>query len=73
MGGGHILEGRGDHDGLGGQLGGGSVVQVSKLILGVVLAAHIGSSGGGIGDGGNWGGDSRGSSRYGEQQIWGAA
>merc|ERR1719275_411169 len=39
-----------------------AVVQVAELILGVVLAAHVGSNGGGIGDRGNWGGDSRGSS-----------
>merc|ERR1719275_514783 len=35
-----------------------AVVQVAELILGVVLAAHVGSNGGGIGDGGNWGSDS---------------
>merc|ERR1712203_757254 len=39
-----------------------AVVQVAELILGVVLAAHVGSNGGGIGDGSNWGGNSRGSS-----------
>merc|ERR1719193_2622336 len=32
-----------------------AVVQVAELILGVVLAAHVGSDGGGIGDGGDWG------------------
>merc|ERR1719458_2472330 len=39
-----------------------AVVQVAELILGAVLAAHVGSNGGGIGDRGNWGSDSRGSS-----------
>ena len=39
-----------------------AVVEVAKLILGVELAAHVGSDGGGIADRGNWGGDSRGSS-----------
>merc|ERR1711899_244024 len=39
-----------------------AVVQVAELILGMVLAAHVGSDGGGIGDRGNWGSDrSRGS------------
>merc|ERR1719193_715544 len=39
-----------------------AVVQVAELILGVELAAHVGSNGGSIGDGSNWGGNSRGSS-----------
>merc|ERR1719264_854146 len=39
-----------------------AVVQVAELILGVVLAAHVGSDGGGIGDRGNWGSDGGGSS-----------
>ena len=39
-----------------------AVVQVAELILGVELAAHEGSNGGGIGDGGNGSSNSRGSS-----------